>query len=581
MTDIKVILIGISGGIEYLRLKAASRNPQRSQARTLRSILEYARNTVYGKKHRFDHILEARSDEELVSRYRECVGSGTYEDVRGYVGRMKTGEPDVLFPGKPVMYATTSGATGEPKWIPISKAYLTRIYGKLNRAWIFNLAMKRPQTAFGKILTIVGKQVEGHAEDGTVYGSVSAFTQARCPGFIRGMFACPSSVYDIEDYTARNYAIMRFGLVSKVTALVTPNPSSLVEMQHDLDRWWDELLGDIEAGTLTRKVDIPDSIRRKMLSRLKPDPRRAAELRALKERFGRVLPKHFWPDLHILCTWKCGNTRIYLDRFEGCFPEDVYYQELSYFSSECRAGVVVDDSVETALAPHMHFFEFKKEGEYPDPAAPFYQLHELEPGRRYCVFVTTYSGLYRYDMHDVVEAAAPAFGRTPRIHMVRKVNGVVSITGEKLYEGQFVNAVNQASAETGLRLAYFAGYANLEHSRYDWYFEFEDRAVSQADADDFGRHVDAILKTLNIEYASKRNSSRLRDQKVFRLEKDSFRLWKEAVVNASGQDASRFKPNVLAQNPALHEEIGRHVVPQENSPVPSSTRARPPMSILR
>ena len=126
-------LLGTAGGIQYLKLKSASRNPRKSQEKCLRDILNYGKDTVYGKEHKFSYILEAPTAEELFKRYQQQVAPTEYEDFRPYVNRMKDGEKDVLFQGKPVLYATTSGSTGEPKWIPISQAYLTNIYGKMNK----------------------------------------------------------------------------------------------------------------------------------------------------------------------------------------------------------------------------------------------------------------------------------------------------------------------------------------------------------------------------------------------------------------------------------------------------------------
>lgn len=144
--------------------------------------------------------------------------------------------------------------------------------------------------------------------------------------------------------------------------------------------------------------------------------------------------------------------------------------------------------------------------------------------------------------------------------MISKVNGIVTITGEKLYEGQFINAVNQASAATGLKLNYFAGYANLNESRYDWYFEFVDQTVSQEQADEFGRLVDENIQKINIEYESKRKSFRLKDQKVFRLQEDSFRKFKTYILEQTKQDASRFKPNVLAQHEERHSVLAKFIL---------------------
>ena len=553
------LLLGIAGGIQYLKLKSASRDPRKSQEKTLRAILKYGKNTLFGKEHKFAYILEAKDDTELYQRYRECIKPSEYEDFRPYVNQMKEGASDILFQGRPMLYATTSGATGEPKWIPISAAYLDKVYGKMNKVWLFNFIKNRPKVYKGYIVSVVGKQIEGYTPDGTIYGSVSGFTQARCPGFVRNLYASPSDIFNIDDYTARNYAIMRMGIERNVTLVVAANPSTMVEMQHNVDVWWDEYIKDIENGTLSNKVSIPDDIRKACAPYFKPNPERAAELRELKKKYGQVLPKHFWPNLQLLTTWKCGNTQIYLDKLKGCYPDSMLHQEFAYFSSECRAGLVLDDSIETCLFPHMHYYEFKKAEEFDDPEAPFYQLHELKEGEKYCPFVTTFSGLYRYNMNDILQAASP-FVNTPRVHMVQKVNGIVTITGEKLYEGQFINAVTDAVKSTGLALNYFTGYANLNESRYDWYFEFSDCSVSQDQAQAFGKVVDDNIKKTNMEYQAKRDSFRLKDSAIYRLQEQAFDKFKESIINASGQDASRFKPNVLSQNETHHALINKYIL---------------------
>ena len=178
----------------------------------------------------------------------------------------------------------------------------------------------------------------------------------------------------------------------------------------------------------------------------------------------------------------------------------------------------------------------------------------------YCPFVTTFSGLYRYNMNDILMASEPLFGTTPRVHMVSKVNGIVTITGEKLYEGQFVDAVKKAEQDLQMPLNYFCGYANLPKSCYDWLFEFTDQATSQEAAEKFAQEVDKNLKKANIEYEAKRNSFRLKDAQVFRLQEHSFQMWKTGIINRTGQDASRFKPNVLAQNEERHQEILKYVL---------------------
>lgn len=551
--------IAIKGAPELNRLRQACAFPRITQTRTLRSILENARDTEYGKAHHFDRILEAGTEKDLYLLYRKYVRPSGYEDFRPYVERMMRGGADILFPGHPLLYATTSGSSASPKYIPISEVYLNDIYRKMSQLWMYAFFACRQKVFSGKVFTVVGKRNEGKAPDGTVLGSVSGYTSRSIPKLVKDRYVIPSIVYTIDDYAVRNYVLMRLAIEQNVTLYVTPNPSTVVELQNVVDQWMDEFINDIGNGTLTDRLDIPEDVRKAVEPTLRPNQTRAFELRALQSQYERVLPKHYWPDIQLLCTWKCGNTGIYLKQLSDFFPENTCHLELGYFSTECRAGLAIEEGIDSVLMPHMHFYEFRKEKDMDNPNARFYCLHELKTGERYCPYVTTFSGLYRYCMNDIIQVA-PKYLNTPRVHMVCKSNGIVSITGEKLYEEQFIMAVEKAQESMHMRLEYYTGYVNLDKGCYDWYFEFENSRVTQKKADAFAAVVDGNLKKLNIEYESKRNSFRLKDPEVFLLQKDSFRKFKEFILNRNHRDASRFKPNVLAQNEEHHGIISRFII---------------------
>ena len=233
-------LLGCAGGIQYLVLKRATKNPRKAQEKTLRAILNYAKDTEYGREHKFEQILNAKSADELFALYQQYVHPNDYEDLRPYVEKHKHGQPNILFPGKPLLYATTSGTTNEPKWVPITKEYLSNIYGKMTKVWLFNFIKNRPKVFTGKIVSIVGKIKEGEAPDGTIFGSVSGVTQRDCPNFVKKLYASPSAVYSIEDYTARYYTLMRMGIERNITLIVTANPSTIVEMQNNVNEYFDD-----------------------------------------------------------------------------------------------------------------------------------------------------------------------------------------------------------------------------------------------------------------------------------------------------------------------------------------------------
>lgn len=550
-------LLSVAGGIQWLKLKKASRDPQKTSEQTLRGILEYAKDTEYGKEHHFADILKAKNGVELHRLYQQYVPANDYEDLRPYVEKHKHGEANILFPGKPVLYATTSGTTKEPKWIPITDVYLNNVYGKETKVWLYNFIRMRHNVFRGKIVSIVGKVKEGEAPDGTFYGSVSGVTQRDCPNFVKKLYCSPSDIFGIKDYTARYYTIMRMGIEYSVTLVVTANPSTIVEIQKNVDEWYDEYVKDIENGTLSDKVNIEPEIREAVKPYLKPNPQRAQELRKLKEKYGRPLPKHYWPNLQILNTWKCGNTAVYLDKFKDWFPEQMLHQEFGYFSSECRFGLVLDDTNNSVLFPHFHYYEFIAEEDLDSENPRYLQLHELQEGKRYCPFVTTYAGLYRYNMNDLLQVG-PKFENTPTVHMIQKVNGIVTMTGEKLHERQFINAVRETEKELNLPVAFFVGFADMEKSAYHFYYEFKDQSVTQEQAEEFTKSVDAKLKEMNIEYDAKRASFRVKDPITHRMVENSFEQFKAACI-AEGSRDGQFKMNLLMQDEKRHAKFKKLV----------------------
>ncbi|MBO5235770.1 MAG: GH3 auxin-responsive promoter family protein [Spirochaetaceae bacterium] len=544
------LAMGLVGNIQKSKLDKAAKNVAKEQEKTLRRILEYAKDTEWGKSHNFAEILAAPNATELYKRWQANVPATDYEDLRPFVERHKNGEENLLFPGKPMMYATTSGTTKEPKWIPITNEYYNNAYSKMSKLWLHSFQMHRPKVFENVCTSIVGKAIEGAAPDGTVYGSVSGVTRRDCPEFIKGLYAENNAVFAISDYKARYYTIMRTGIEKDVHLLVTANPSTIVEMQNNVNEFFDEYVKDIENGTLSENLKIEPEIRATIAATFKPNPQRAAELRALKEKYGTVLPKHYWPNIQVLTTWKCGNTQVYLEKFKDSFPKNMLHQEFGYFASECRAGLVMNGGDDTVLFPHMHYFEFIRAEDLDNPNPEFLQLEDLEVGKRYCIYVTTLAGLYRYNMNDLVEVTGK-YGTIPTIQFIQKVNGIISLTGEKLHERQFIEAVHTAEKETNMPTKFFVGFADLDNSNYQLYYEFADQSIDQAKAEEFTKVVDANLKKLNIEYEAKRASFRVKDPVTHLLQPESFENFKKRSIEQGARDG-QFKMNLLMQDERRH-----------------------------
>jgi hypothetical protein len=404
---------------------------------------------------------------------------------------------------------------------------------------------------YGPCASIVGKAIEGAAPDGTVYGSISGVAQAEIPSFMKVIHTAPAEVFHIPDYKARYYAIMRIGIEQDAHGIITANPSTLVEMQTNANEFYDEYVNDIEQGTLSRRFTIPDHIRTVLEAKLKPNPSRAKELRELKAKYGTVLPKHYWPRMQVVNVWFCGNTNIYFEKIKNSFPEKCVFHEFSYFSTECRAGLVLTHSIkDTTLFGHKLYFEFIHESELDSDNPRIYQMYELKKGERYCMLVTTTAGLYRYNMNDLLRVNG-YHNEFPNIEFIQKINGIVSLTGEKLHERQFIEAVHAVEKETGRFVPFFVGFADAEKSNYRYYYEFADQHTTQEQAEEFTRQIDMRLREFNTEYKEKRESNRLKAPDTFLLVPESFEQFKARCIDQGYRDG-QFKVNLLMQDEKRH-----------------------------
>ena len=546
--------LGIAGRAQLKALNKASKNCAKSEEKTLRSILEYAKDTEWGKAHNFAEILEAKDAQTLYERWQKNVPPQDYEDLRPYIERCKNGEKDILYPGKAMMFATTSGTTSKPKWIPITNEYYNNVYSKMTKLWLYTFMMHRPKVFQGRNFSVVGKAIEGAAPDGTVCGSVSGVTRRDCPGFMNNLHSAPFPVFSIDDYHSRFNTLVRIGLEQNIGSMVTANPSTVAEIKKNIIANYDSYCDQIEKGTLDPSYKMDDDVRKAIEATLKPNPRRAKDLRMLKAKYGTPLPKHFWPNMQLLTTWKCGNTRAYMTSFKEDFPENMLHQEFSYFASECRAGLVMNGGDDTVPMSHMHYFEFIDENEIGSDNPKFLQLSELEVGKSYSIFVTTMAGLYRYNMNDLIKVTGK-YKSVPMFQFIQKINGIVSMTGEKISERQFIDAVKSVESETGIKTPFYLAFADLGISTYQMYFEFEDQNLSSDTVQNFGKKVDDKLRQLNCEYESKVTTERVKPAIIHELKKDSLDMFKKIAIEKGLSREGQFKFNSIMQNEQRHEII--------------------------
>ena len=128
-------------------------NPLETQEKVFQELIQGAKNTAFGKDHNFDSI-------STYEDFKKNVPVQTYEGLKHYVERIKKGENDVLWKGKPIYFAKTSGTTSGAKYIPITKESMpTHIKAARNALLMYIAETGNADFVNGKMIFLQGSPV--------------------------------------------------------------------------------------------------------------------------------------------------------------------------------------------------------------------------------------------------------------------------------------------------------------------------------------------------------------------------------------------------------------------------------------
>ena len=536
-------IIAIKSRLSARRFKQALKDPLGTQERLLQSILQRNQETEYGKAYGFASL-------KSIKDYQGNVPIIEYEDIRRHIDRMTRGEKNVLTAETPVLFAQTSGTTGEPKYIPVTP---TCQKAGVTPTWLHFAHTDHPAMFAGKVITVVSPAVEGYTPSGIPYGSTSGMVIRELPGIVQSAYAVPYEVYEVSNYEAKYYALLRFAVAENVTMLGTANPSSVIKLAELADRFAEQLIRDIREGTLSLDFQIDPKLRPILEKKLRADPARAAQLEQMRaRRGGRLLPADYWPAMALIGCWKGGTVSAYIDRFPEWYNPDGKgmppIRDMGYLASEARMSIPISDNgAGGVLTFHINVFEFVPAADIDEnPDDPdswrFHNVAELKVGEEYYVFITTTGGLYRYDMNDVIEVVGH-HERAPLVVFRRKGRGMTNITGEKLSVNQLIKGIALANEKTQLDAPHFKAETDEDKSRYVFKIEFS-RAPSAEEARAFLQTLDDSLSEMNIEWHTKRGSNRLKSPVLQVMRAGWYDRGKEKLV-ASGKRLFQAKTIIL------------------------------------
>lgn len=419
------------------------------QQRFLRDLLQAHKDTEFGRKYKFKDI-------KTIDEFRERVPILPYSSYEPYLERIAQGEQNILT-AEPVVYLTlTSGSTGKKKMIPTTRRSQNLVrQATLTSMGFLNEALRSRGLQFGKLLVTNSTQQWGRTSAGIPYGPASAGVLNMDKLLYEQFFAHPYETIQVGDSLARHYLCLLFALREPLMRGMLANfPMLILRTCNYLEQYAEDLIRDLEKGTLADWLELESEIRLKLERQWSANPKRAAQLRQVFKLEGRLTPKLVWPDLSFVANARGGTSDFYFERFPAYFGDTPIFGAV-FSSAEGMFSIYHDlDDDSSVLAIESGFFEFIPQDQWQEEQPKTLLATEVKKGERYRILTTSYGGFYRYDIGDVIEVLG-FYEQAPLIVFRHRLGGLISSTTEKTTESHATSVMQALQREFSLSLEDF------------------------------------------------------------------------------------------------------------------------------
>ncbi|MDP9000686.1 MAG: GH3 auxin-responsive promoter family protein, partial [Myxococcota bacterium] len=479
----------------------ALRNVRRAQEKTLTSVLEHAKETDFGRAHRFGH-LRGYDD------FARHVPVGDYDSFAPYIDRMRAGERNLLIPEFVEYFGHSSGSSnhGRPKFLPISDRQI-RFQQRAGADTVMRYlrSSKDDEMLCGFTLGLFPPTTM--RREGPVWvTSNPALMMTKMPAFTRPVYLPDEDVRTIANYDDKLRVIAERYIDHDVRAITGTTC------------WFTLLFEKVLAAARARG------------------------------RSARTV-SDIWPNLRVLFGGGVAAAP-YLPVIRDFVGRDDVTLVDTYNATE--GGVYAASDFTGArgllmLPSRGTFFEFVPLEARERPSPPRVPLWSVQTGQPYSIVVTTSSGLYAYELGDIVRFTSVD---PPRIEFMGRLSGCLSLTQELMTHVEIEHAVEFARLQCPCTTLEFGAAADVgvdgtAKSRYLLFVEFEEGA-GPTDLDAFAAAFDRGLCTQNRVYREHRSGDvALLASRIVPLSRGGARLFLEEVT--SGNVQGKF-PRIVDDN---------------------------------
>lgn len=455
-----------------------AQNPAATQEAVFKKLIKEAKNTQFGKDHHFEQI-QSHAD------FVQNVPIRDYEGLKSYVDRVVNGEENVLWKGKPLYFAKTSGTTSGAKYIPLTKESMpTHIQASRNAILHYIHETGNADFVDGKMIFLQGSPILTE-KNGIKLGRLSGIAAHFVPGYLQKNRMPSWETNCIEDWETKVNAIVEETI--KEDMRVISGIPSWVQMYFE---------------KLQQKAQKP---------------------------VGELF-KNF-----NLFIYGGVNFEPYRAKFENLIGRRVDSIELfpasegffAYQDSQKEKGMLL-------LLNSGIFYEFIKSEEFFTENPKRYTIGEVELGVNYVLIISTNAGLWGYNIGDTIQFTSL---KPYRVIVSGRIKHYISAFGEHVIGKEVESALQEAIQGTNIRINEFTVAPQITPKEglpyHEWFIEFENEPEDEVV---FAEAIDQAMRKQNIYYDDLIVGNVLRKVVITKVAKNGFQDYMKSIGKLGGQN---------------------------------------------
>lgn len=456
-----------------------TQDAQRAQEFLFHQLLLKARNTAFGKAHGFADIT-------TYEQFCRQVPLRDYEAFTPFINQIKEGAPNVLWNGKPIYFAKSSGTTSGVKYIPISKDSISNHIHSARNALLLYIANKgNSQFVSGNMIFLSGSP-EMEQINGIHTGRLSGIVNHHVPAYLRGNQLPTYKTNCIDDWETKVDAIIEETYRRNMTLISGIPP--WVQM------YFDRLL----------------------------------------QKTGKKKIKEIFPNLQLL-VYGGVNFQPYKKHLFDTIGEEIDSIEtypasegfIAYQDTIAHQGLLLN--VDSGI-----FFEFVPVSEIHQPNPTRLMLRDVQLNEHYAIILNTNAGLWSYIIGDTVRFVSL---KPYRIVVTGRIKHFISAFGEHVIAEEVDASLAEACSQFNVNVVEYTVAPQIQGSEplpyHEWFIEFEQ---PPSDMPAFRLYLDACMQRKNIYYADLITGKVLQPLQIVPMRQHAFIDYMKSKGRLGGQN---------------------------------------------